>query len=168
MEQTVMIIFGALTITTSAMVVCARNTIHSALWMVASFVSMACIFVLLHAPFLAILQIIVYAGAIMMFIIYAIMMLNIREEDATRGPVRKSKIFGIGLLIVLTLLLFVIGFNMSMTALKGPITLQVFEQFGNVAVFSRYLFTDYLLPFETVSVLLTAAVVGAVVLAKRD
>ena len=167
MELIMLIICGVLTVITSLMVILARNTVHSALWMVASFFFMAVLFLLLHAQFLAILQIIVYAGAIMMFIIYAIMMLNLRQEDADQAPMKKTKVLGLWLLVLLFVGLIGLGIYQGMMPLKGPITDCVLEKFGHVAVLSNYLFSDYLLPFEVASVLLTAGVVGAVALAKR-
>ena len=167
MELIILIICGAMAITTSLMVIFARNTVHSALWMVASFFSTAVIFVLLRAQFIAILQIIVYAGAIMMFIIYAIMMLNLRQEDPGRGQTAATKSFGLVLLIVLFIGLMNLGVGSGVMAMKGPVTDQLMAQYGHVTVLSNFLFSDYLLPFEVASILLTAGVVGAVVLAKR-
>lgn len=167
MELSMLVLCGALTITASLMVIFARNTVHSALWMVASFFFMAVLFLLLRAEFIAILQIIVYAGAIMMFIIYAIMMLDLRREDSDRRPAGKAKAVGLGLLAVLFLVLLFLGVDRGMSAMKGPVTDQLMEKFGHVAVISNSLFSDYLLPFETASILLTAGIVGAVVLAKR-
>jgi NADH-quinone oxidoreductase subunit J len=167
MELIMLIIFGALAITTSTMVIFARNTVHSALWMVAACFCLAIIYLLQRAEFIAILQVIVYAGAIMMFIIYAIMMLNLRQENLDRVPVRKSKVVGLGLLAILFLVLMILGISRGVLAIKGPVTDQIMEKFGHVAVLSNFLFSDYLLPFEVASILLTAGVVGSVVLTKR-
>ena len=81
MELIILLLCGGLTIIASLLVIFTRNTVHSALWMVTSFFFMAVLYLLLRAEFIAILQIIVYAGAIMMFVIYAIMMLNLRQEE---------------------------------------------------------------------------------------
>ncbi len=167
MELTLLILCGGLAVITSLMVILARNTVHSALWMVASFFFMAVLYLLLRMEFIAILQIIVYAGAIMMFIIYAIMMLNLRQETADTEPVRKSKVVGLGMLVVLFFVLLVLGVGRGIEALKGPVTDQMMEKFGHVAVLSNFLFSDYLLPFEVVSILLTAGIVGSVFLAKK-
>ena len=167
MELIMLVIFGALAITTSLMVIFANNTVHSALWMVASFFFMAVLYLLLRAEFIAILQVIVYAGAIMMFIIYAIMMLNLRQEKGDQAPVRKSKVFGLGLLTMLFVGLMTLGVGRGIMAIKGPVTDQLMEKFGHVAVLSNFLFSDYLLPFEVASILLTAGVVGSVVLTRR-
>ncbi|MEA3240086.1 MAG: NADH-quinone oxidoreductase subunit J [Pseudomonadota bacterium] len=165
MELIILLLCGGLAIITSLLVIFSRNTVHSALWMVASFFFMAVLYLLLRAEFIAILQIIVYAGAIMMFVIYAIMMLNLRQEE--QGPVRKTKVVGVVMLLVLFLELMVVGVGRGVLAIKGPVTDQLMAKFGHVAVLSNFLFSDYVLPFELASILLTAGVVGAVVLAKQ-
>jgi NADH-quinone oxidoreductase subunit J len=152
------------------MVILARNTVHSALWMISSFFFLSGIYLLLHAEFLAILQIIVYAGAIMMFIIYAIMMLDTRQEDKVRIPVSKAKISGcilLAFLFVVLLLMTSFGIDPAASTLTGSFTDQLVEKFGHMAVLSNYLFSDYLLPFEIASILLTAGIVGSVILAKK-
>ena len=121
MELTVLVICGALTITASLMVVFACNTVHSAIWMVASCCLMAILYLLLRAEFIAILQIIIYAGAIMMFIIYAIMMLNVRHEEENVLPLRKIKVAGLGLLSVLFLLLVFLITGRGLLAIRGPL-----------------------------------------------
>ena len=167
MELALLLICGLFCIVTSLMVVFTRNTVHSALWMVAAFFFMAVLYLLLRNDFIAILQIIVYAGAIMMFIIYAIMMLNLRRETEEREALLKTKAVGLGLLVILFILLLLTGVGQGIMAIRGPVTEHLVERFGNVAVLSNYLFSDYLLPFEVVSILLTAGVVGAVALAKK-
>lgn len=165
-----LIIFGSLAITGALMVIFSKNTVHSALWMVAVFFFMAGIYVLLHAEFIAMLQLIVYAGAIMMFILYAIMMLNIRQEVRDRIPVKTIKVVGTALLGILFLFLFpmmIFGVDHSLIEAAGPFTEQLVEKFGHLAVLSNYLFSDFLLPFEISSVLLTVGVVGSVMLAKK-
>jgi NADH-quinone oxidoreductase subunit J len=167
MELVFILICGGLAAISALLVIFARSTLHSALWMVVSFFMVAVIYVLLHAQFLAMLQIIVYAGAIMMFILYAIMMLNLRHERDEKVPTRNSKIFGLIALVVLFMELALVGLQQGIEAVHGPITDQLVAAHGRVAVLSNFLFSDYLLPFEVASILLTAGVVGAVVLAKR-
>ncbi len=168
MELVFLLICGGVAVIASLLVIFARSTLHSALWMVLSFFMIAIVYVLLHAQFLAMLQIIVYAGAIMMFIVYAIMMLNLRQESKLKSATRISKIIGIGSLIVLFLELMLVSLGHNLSAIQGPVSDQMVASYGRVAVISNFLFSDYLLPFEVVSILLTAGVVGAVVLAKRE
>jgi len=101
----------------------------------------------------------------MMLIIYAVMMLNLRQEE--RAPIRKTKVVGVVALLVLFLELLIVGLGRGVLAMKGPVTDQLLAKYGQVAVLSNFLFSDYVLPFELASILLTAGVVGAVVLAKR-
>ena len=136
--------------------------------MVLSFFMVAIVYVLLHAQFLAMLQVIVYAGAIMMFIVYAIMMLNLRQESNVKTATKISKIIGIGALLIVFVELMLVSLGHSLTAVQGPVTDKLVATYGRMAVISNFLFSDYLLPFEVVSILLTAGVVGAVVLAKRE
>ena len=86
MEQALILICGIIAIATAVMVIFSRNTVHSAMWMVGNCFILAVLFLLLRFQFIAILQVIVYAGAIMMFIIYAIMMLNLRVSDESAEP----------------------------------------------------------------------------------
>lgn len=167
MELVFLLICGGLAVISSLLVIFARSTLHSALWMVFSFFMVAVIYVLLHAQFLAMLQVIVYAGAIMMFIIFAVMMLNLRQERDVKVNARISKIVGIAALLILFLELILVSLGNNLNAIQGPITDTLVATHGRVAVISNFLFADYLLPFEVVSILLTAGVIGAVVLAKR-
>jgi NADH-quinone oxidoreductase subunit J len=168
MEQALILICGIIAIATAVMVIFSRNTVHSAMWMVGNCFIIAVLFLLLRFQFIAILQVIVYAGAIMMFIIYAIMMLNLRVSDDSAEPL-KNLLNGRYLLVALLLIgMFIIGVGFGPMALKGYMTDQAMIKFGEVELLSNYIFSEGLLPFELVSVLLTAAIVGAVYLAKKN
>jgi NADH-quinone oxidoreductase subunit J len=168
MEYALILFCGLVAIATAVMVIFSKNTVHSALWMVANCLMIAVLFLLHHFPFIAILQVIVYAGAIMMFILYAIMMLNLRDADdsvdiaktVTKGRYLVLALFFIGVLIL--------GVGFGPMALQGSMTDQAVIKFGEVELLANYIFAEGLLPFELVSVLLTAAIVGAVYLAKKD
>ena len=140
MELVFLLMCGGLAVIASLLVIFARSTLHSALWMVLSFFMVAIIYILLHAQFLAMLQVIVYAGAIMMFIIFAIMMLNLRQERDVKVGVRVSKVAGVAALIVLLLELMLVGLGHSLTAIQGPITDSLVATYGRVAVISNFLF----------------------------
>jgi len=103
MEQALILICGIIAIATAVMVIFSRNTVHSAMWMVGHCFILAVLFLLLKFQFIAILQVIVYAGAIMMFIIYAIMMLNLRVSDESAEPL-KNVLNGRYLLVALLLI----------------------------------------------------------------
>ena len=168
MELALILIFGTIAIATAVMVILSRNTVHSALWMVGNCFILAVLFLLLHFQFIAILQVIVYAGAIMMFILYAIMLLNLRLSDDSADIV-KNILNGRYLLLILFFIgILIIGVGFGPMALKGSMTDQAMTKFGEVELLANYIFAEGLLPFELVSVLLTAAIVGAVYLAKKD
>lgn len=139
-----------------------RNPVTSAMFLVLTIISMAGLFVLLHAFFLAAVQILVYAGAVMVLFLFVIMLLDLKEEEQ-----RKIKTFGLvtGALSVLAVLGIVlktfsesrIGANLPQPNLEG-----------GTALLGRTLFTNYLLPFEILSVLLLVAMVGVILLSKKD
>ena len=168
MELTLILICGAIAITTAVMVILSRNTVHSALWMIGNCFIIAVLFLLLRFQFIAILQVIVYAGAIMMFILYAIMLLNLRLSDDSADIV-KNILNGRYLLLILFFIgILIIGVGFGPMALKGSMTDQAMIKFGEVELLANYIFAEGLLPFELVSVLLTAAIVGAIYLAKKE
>lgn len=168
MEHALILICGIIAIATAIMVILSRNTVHSALWMVGNCFIIAVLFLLLRFQFIAILQVIVYAGAIMMFIIYAIMMLNLRVSDDSAEPL-KNLLNGRYLLLALLFIgIVILGVGFGPMALKGTMTDQAMIKFGEVDLLANYIFSEGLLPFELVSVLLTAAIVGAVYLTKKN
>jgi len=168
MELALILICGTIAIATAVMVILSRNTVHSALWMVGNCFILAVLFLLLHFQFIAIMQVIVYAGAIMMFVLYAIMMLNLRLSDDSADIV-KNILNGRYLLLALFFIgILIIGVGFGPMALKGSMTDQAMTKFGEVELLANYIFAEGLLPFELVSVLLTAAIVGAIYLAKKD
>jgi NADH-quinone oxidoreductase subunit J len=154
--------FAALAIIASIMVVALKNPIYSVLLLVVSFFGVAGIYVLMFSYFMAIMEILVYAGAIVVLFIFAVMVINHGREEV---PVVKKtflKIVGVG--SAFTLLLLIVGAVLR----AGNVAMdQVDTQIGTLDVIARGLFTDYLIPFEVTSILLLAAIVGAVVLVKE-
>jgi NADH-quinone oxidoreductase subunit J len=168
MELIATLVCGGAAVAAALLVILSRNTVHSALWMVANCLVLAVLFLLLNSQFIAVLQVIVYAGAIMMFIIYAIMMLNLRVSD-DEGDVRKSLFTGrFAVLCLFFLSLLILGVGLSPMAVKGDMFPLAVSTIGEVNLIANYIFLQGLCPFELVSVLLTAAVVGAVYLARKD
>ncbi|MFW6054918.1 MAG: NADH-quinone oxidoreductase subunit J [Thermodesulfobacteriota bacterium] len=167
-ESILLLITAALVLLTSFMVVVTRNTIHSALWMVASFFLLAVVFIFLRLQFIAALQVIIYAGAVMMFIIFAIIMLNLRVIP---GRIELRSIKTMGIVFVLFLfpaLLVLIGLGPLLDSqLQGDISLAYLEKYGEVPTLAGIIFSEYLIVFELVSVLLTVGVIGAVALAMK-
>ncbi|KIC09244.1 NADH-ubiquinone oxidoreductase subunit J [Leisingera sp. ANG-M1] len=166
MEQAFFLLLAAVAVTAALLVVLARNPIHSALALVACLVQIAALYVLLGAPFLAVIQIFVYVGAVMVLFLFVIMMLDVRKEAQVRflrGPLLP------GLVVLAVLAGEMIALLLHSTrlhAVMGP-GQPVLEQ-PSVADLSLLLFQEYLLPFEVASVILLVALIGAVVLARED
>ena len=149
--------FGA--VVSALLLVTNKRAVAAAMSLIMTMLCLAGIYVLLDAHLIAVLQIIVYAGAIMVLFLFVIMLLNV-EEKSGRLSNRKIALQFVGILVV----------GAVMVAVAGLIKIdpaQVADGFGTTKAIGRMLFTDFLLPFEIASILLLAAIVGAVVLAKR-
>jgi len=157
---------AALLIASALGVVLSRNPIRSALSLVATLFLLAVMFVLLDAHLVAALQIIVYAGAIMVLFLFVIMLLNLQQEPHEEGQAGQR--IAAWVAAGLVLLTMAVGLWRVLPGASGPEgSGAVPEGFGSTAAVSERLFTQFLLPFEITSVLLLVAIVGAVVLAKR-
>jgi NADH-quinone oxidoreductase subunit J len=162
-------IFGVVAMGGGLLCITRKSPVASALWLVVTLFALAAMYVLLDAQFIAALQVLVYAGAIMVLFLFVIMLLNLGRPGPTdiKGPV------GVGIAALLggTLLLQlrVLGQAAPPDAIQLPAgTMAALQQQqGMVAVVAGPLFDAYLIPFEITSLLLLAAIVGAVVLAKR-
>lgn len=164
-ESVMFYLFGLVAIISAISVVVQRSPIASALSLVVCFFALAAEYVLLEAHFVAVIQVLVYAGAIMVLFIFVIMLLNIRESGPTAIGVLSNR--GIAGLFASGIL----GIG-AIAALDGWVNAAPAElpaEYGTIAAMGRILFSGpYLLPFEAVSLLLTVGMVGAVVLAKRE
>ena len=166
MEHEFFLLLSGVATISALMVVVARNPIHSALALVACLVQIAAIYILLGAPFLAVIQIFVYVGAVMVLFLFVIMMLDVRKEAQTRY-LRGAAWPGVIVLVVLAAELFALLLQSArLHAVMGP-GLPITQQ-PSVEDLSLLLFQDFLLPFEVASVILLVALVGAVVLARTD
>jgi NADH-quinone oxidoreductase subunit J len=164
MTDALFYIFAFLTLACAFLVIAnpfSRNPVTSAMFLVLAIASLAGLFVLLHAFFLAAVQVLVYAGAVMVLFLFVIMLLDLRVEER-----RKIKKFGLGagLVSVGAILAVVLSCleSSQLTAEKSP-TLE-----GATIPLGKLLFTQYVLPFEIVSVLLLVAMVGVVLLSKKE
>lgn len=155
-------IFGALAVGTALLMVTRQNPIVSALWLVVSFFAFAALYAMLAAHFIAVIQILLYAGAIMVLFIFVIMLLNIKEEELKPRQMQFSGLLGGGIVIYLIVL-----FSLSLLKTKLSLFPEIPEDFGYVTPIGQLLFTKYLIPFELTSVLLLVAIVGSVVMGKR-
>ena len=171
--MTVVLFFvvAALTLGSALGVVLARNPVHSALLLVVTLVSVAVFFVMQDADLLAAVQIIVYAGAIVVLFLFVIMLLGVdrRESFEERLPYQRVTALALGA-IVLAEILFLAGHQWVTGKVAGPADAIKGGSAvgGNVERVARVLFTDFLWPFEITAALLVLAVIGAVVLARRS
>lgn len=165
METIFFTIVAAVAVLASILVVTCRNPVNSALSLVMTFFCLATFYVMLDAPFLAAVQVIVYAGAIMVLIVFVIMLLNLRAESGKRYT--HATVIGgvIGFLTLFEAAYFLM--RSSLTGSKGGLDSALVTKVGHTELIARSMFTDFLLPFEITSLLLLVAIVGAVVLAKR-
>lgn len=164
MELAIFLMASALSIAASILVVVQRNPIASVMYLLTSFVSQVILFIMLNAAFLAMLQIIVYAGAILVLFLFVIMLLNLRREDFGKDIKLRFKPLAIAFAVVL---LFETTVAISSSQMLDRVQAQVGPDFGSVQAVGMSLFTKYLYPFELTSILLIVAVLGAVVMAKK-
>ncbi len=161
-EVVVFWIFAIPLLVSAIGVVVARNPVNAAMSLVAAFFFLAGIYVLLTAHLLAFLQVLVYAGAIMVLFLFVIMLLTTGDENYARARVKAMQVAGVfGAAGVMAVVVRAVQH-------LGPLPMrQVAQDFGTVKAVGRLLFTQYLLPFEVTSLLLLVAIVGAVVVAKQ-
>jgi NADH-quinone oxidoreductase subunit J len=166
--MTLFYLFGAVAVISSLLVIAQRNPIYSVLLLIASFGALSGLYVLLDAPFVAVIQIIVYAGAIMVLFLFVVMLLNAPHEDTEfderAHPMVRPGAMRFGAVLAVALVVQLI-WALTRTNASGsfPSTAAV-----SVATIGRRLFTDYAFPFEVTSVLILVAMLGAVVMAKHD
>jgi NADH-quinone oxidoreductase subunit J len=154
--------FAVLLVGTSLGVILSRSPVYAAMNLVAAFFFMAGIYVLLTAHLIAFMQVLVYAGAVMVLFLFVIMLISLGDEHLF--PSRKTAMQGLGVLGALAL--FAVIATAIFRATTGPAK-ALDASFGTVKAVGAVLFTEYLLPFEATSLLLLVAIVGAVVVAKE-
>jgi NADH-quinone oxidoreductase subunit J len=166
-------IFAVVTIVASLLVVGQRNPMYSVLLLLVSFGALSGLYVLLNAPFMAVVQIIIYAGAIVVLFLFVVMLLNVRSEEAGvdvaqpfgMGPGPRK--FGAVLAVVLAVQL-IWALRRIADAPFSPMSAEVAEQTSSVKTIGLRLFGEYAFAFEATSVLILVAMVGAVILARKD
>lgn len=165
-ETILFIAFGAVAVAGALSVVLSREVLYSALGLLANFSALGALYIMLHAEFLGIVQLIVYSGAIVVLFLFALMLIGGRkmvDRDFFR-PFINWIAAGLGLLLLgeIGYLALSTGFAGAM----GNVTPELIDQVGSVQLLGMALFTDYLLPFELASVLLLVGIVGAVAIGK--
>ena len=165
METLFFLIITLVAIVSAIMVITCKNPINSALSLIMTFFCLATYYVMLDAPFMAAVQVMVYAGAIMVLMVFTIMLLNIRI-DASKKHSHKL-IFGsiIGFFTLLNVVFVLIRSRAAVPT--GPYSGDMIKNIGHTELIGREMFTNFLLPFEITSILLLVAIVGAVILAKK-
>lgn len=167
-ETAFFIVLALASVTAAILVIVQRNPVTSAIFLIITVFCLAGIFLLLHAEFVAVIQVMVYAGAIMVLFLFVIMLLNPERERKILIPLRLPKVLGV---LLGAILLFQLGFLFQaflFAGSKGDFPPEKVASLGNTEVVARLLFTDFLLPFEITSILLLVAIIGAIVLARRE
>ena len=162
MIEVIFFLFAAFALGSAINILVQRHVLYSALSLIVMLASIAGLFVLLRAEMLAVVQILVYTGAIMVLFVFVIMLLNVATEEQSPDPLRWLKFIGIPAgLFLLAMVSSVIWRNPDDLALTGAMQ-------GTPDEIGMSLFTDFVLPFEATSVLILIAIVGALVLAKKE
>jgi NADH-quinone oxidoreductase subunit J len=149
----------------SLLVITRRNPIHSVAWMLLLFFHIASLYLFLNAEFLAAVQVIVYAGGILVLFLFAVLLVNIREEMKIGkyiGAGAAGFTFALALLVVV-----VMSLRSFVAAPPGKYTVDLIQQETHTVAIGKVLYTEFLYPFEVASLILLVAIVGAIVLAKR-
>ncbi len=149
----------------SILVITRRNPVHSALWMLLLFFHIAALYLFLNAEFMAAIQVIVYAGGILVLYLFVVLLMDIKEEVRIGkfvGGWPSALTFAIALLVVIA-----ISLRSFISAPKGIYSIDLIKQETHVKALGKLLYTKFLYPFEIASVILLVAIIGAIVLAKR-
>lgn len=161
--------FAAISVVGSLLVVAQRNPVYSVLALIAAFFGLAGLYVGLEAPFVAVVQIIIYAGAIMVLFLFVVMLLNVPREDAAewdqRHPLYRPVARRVGAALAV-LMALELGWALSRLPGTGGIGEQA-PAVSSVRDLGRVLFTDYMFAFEVTSILIISAMIGAVILTRK-
>lgn len=144
-----------------------RNPLHAALALLVTFVFVAGIFVLLSAHLVAVLQVLVYGGAVMVLFIFVVMLLNLRNDELGGAHWTPWKVFGVAAGVVFFFKLGLAVIAATDGARAVDLTAEPFTRYGSIKEVGGELVTSYLFPFEFTSLLLLVAIIGAVLLARR-
>jgi NADH-quinone oxidoreductase subunit J len=163
MLTTIFYILSAITLGSALLTILKRNPIHSAIWLVVCFFSIAGHYAMFNAQFLAMVHLIVYSGAIMILMLFTIMMMNFNEQK-----IRKKNLVVVAAVVALCLVAYVL----LATFLKAQPMIEQYvvtgEDYQSIKVLGQVLLDDYVVPFEMAAVLLLVSMIGAVLLSKKD
>ncbi len=166
-------VLSGLAVVASALVIGQRNPMYSVMMLIASFAGLSGLYILLDAPFVAMAQVIIYVGAIMVVFLFVVMLLNAPQEDAAEWdrthPLRRPGISRVGAVLATLLVVQLVWALSTATGLTAPVGSQTgAATVSSVRELGRVLFTDHGFAFEATSILILVAMVGAVVLARRE
>jgi NADH-quinone oxidoreductase subunit J len=164
-QQLLFAYFALASVLFSILVVTRKNPVHSVLWMLLLFFHIASLYLFLNAEFMAAIQIIVYAGGILVLFLFVVMLMNLRQElliNRFIGAWPTSLTFAIGLLVVI-----IMSVKSFIAAPPGMYSIDLIKQETHTKALGKLLYTEFLYPFEIASLILLVAIVGAIVLAKR-
>jgi NADH-quinone oxidoreductase subunit J len=164
MDQIFFFYFAGIIATTSLLVVALRNPVYSALALLIMFFHVAGLYVTLHAEFLAAVQIVVYAGAILVLYLFVVMLLNVKAEERYHNQLPVAGLLSVMLFTEVMLLLI----QSRSTPPAPQIAADPVGSAGNTETIGEVLYSTYLFPFEIASLILLVAMIGAIILAKKD
>lgn len=160
--------FAGVIVLTSVLVVALRNPVYNALALLIMFFHVAGLYVTLHAEFLAAVQIIVYAGAILVLYLFVVMLLNVKREERYHAQYPVAALLGVTILTEVLLLAMQRSFSNDTATAGVGLSDGTLEIEGNTEAIGDALYSTYLFPFEVASLILLVAMIGAIILAKRD
>jgi NADH-quinone oxidoreductase subunit J len=168
-SKVLFIVFAVFAVAGGLATITRRNVVHGLLALVFTFLNVAAIFFLSQAYFLAVIQILVYAGAIMVLFVFVIMLLNLRTFEQEQQTHRRQRWIALVLSVLVLAEFVVVLAGITFTSARGGFTPQAIAAAGgSTTVFGNELFNQMLLPFEVASVVLLVAMVGAVILVKKE
>lgn len=159
-------VLGITAVVASLFMVTRENPVHSALWMLLTFFAVAGIFVQLDAEYIAAIQVMVYAGAILVLYMFVVMLLNPKSTGFIKMPFKVLLGSAISVVLLVQIFMTLMKTGVIKTSQLGNIAMP--EGFNNVKAFGYVMFTQYIVPFEVASILLLVAMIGAIVIAKKD
>jgi NADH-quinone oxidoreductase subunit J len=164
-QQLFFVYFACAIVILSLLVVTRRNPVHSVLWMLLLFFHIASLYLFLNAEFMAAIQVIVYAGGILVLFLFVVLLMNLRDELSIGkfiGAAPTGFTFAVGLLVVVLM-----SIRSFVAAPPGIYTIEMIKQETHTKILGKLLYTEFLYPFEVASLILLVAIIGAIVLAKR-
>lgn len=167
METLLFWLLSVIALIASVSMIIQRNPVYSALFLIMTLLSLAALFLLLNADFLAAIQVIVYAGAIMVLFLFVIMLLDVRRTEVGASRVKLQKSLGILLGVVFFLETVLVLRSRTVKEMARTAAIPADPDFGTAVALGRALFSHYILPLQLAAILLFVALIGAVVLAKR-